>query len=111
MRRSVTPDFTYPRRAVTPRLTTVLSSQGVGIDARDRSSVLMRVNWVQVDLGEAAEFLWRCRHGFRVVTDVKLDDFSTCYRSGVGHADVGGEANGSSTSKVVTTGSEYAKVV
>ena len=51
----------------------------------------MRVNWVQVDLGEAAEFLWRCRHGWRVITDVELDDFSTCYGSGVGHGDVGGE--------------------
>src|SRR5207344_2153515 len=61
------------------------------IVARDCDTHQFGLAGLQVDLGEAAEFLWRCRHGFRVVTDVELDDFSTCYGPGVGHRDVGGE--------------------
>ena len=49
-----------------------------------------RSDWRQRS-GEAAEFPWRCSHGFRVVIDVELDNFGAYYGSGVGHGDVGGE--------------------
>jgi hypothetical protein len=47
------------------------------IVARDGDTHPFGLAGLQVDLGEAAEFLWRCRHGFRVVTDVELDDLRT----------------------------------
>jgi hypothetical protein len=44
------------------------------IVARDGDAHPFGLVGLQVGLGEAAELLGRCRHGFRVVADVELDD-------------------------------------